>query len=345
MLAPPPDRLPGLEGGNGSSSEVPPAKRFLLRLLLVSLLSVGFAVGFEIVARVFFHKRLEIHYDERNLTYRYDALLGWFPRENSRGVYEGGVRIRVVHNSRGFRDSEHLQSGRPRIAFVGDSYVWGYDVEVEDRFTDRLRPLMPGWEVVNLGVSGYGTGQELLLLEEHFDDYRPKIVFLVYQQYDNVDNMSNQFYGYYRPYFEIERSRPVLRGVPVPKSIRYYQAEYPSAFSRSYMVRALAVVYFGLVHPPLIEVADPTLPLLQEIRAFVSARGATLVIGLESNDERVRTFCAQQGVRCLDLGNSLRFPGHGRHWTPEGHAWVAARIHDYLRSEVGAGRDDEKGPH
>jgi hypothetical protein len=331
-------------GGNGSSSEVPPAKRFLLRLLLVSLLSLVFAVGFEIVARIFFHKTLEIRYDERNLTYRYDALLGWFPRENSSGFYEGGVRISVVHNSRGFRDSEHLPSGRPRIAFVGDSFVWGYDVEAEDRFTDRLRTLLPGWEIVNLGVSGYGTAQELLLLEEHFDDYRPKIVFLVYQQHDDVDNMSNQFYGYYRPYFEIENRRPVLRGVPVPKSIRYYQAEYRSAFSRSHLLRALAVVYFGLVHPPLIEVADPTLSLLQEIRDFVSARGATLVIGLESNDERVHAFCAQQAVRCLDLGNSLRFPGHGRHWTPEGHAWVAARIGDYLRSEVGAASASSVAP-
>jgi len=344
MLAAPAEQTPRPRGGNEPSSEVPPAKRFLLRLLLVSLLSVAFAVGFEIVARVFFPKALEIRYDERNLTYRYDALLGWFPRENSSGFYEGGVRIRVVHNSRGFRDSEHLPGGRPRIAFVGDCFVWGYDVEVEDRFTDRLRPLVPGWEIINLGVSGYGTGQELLLLEEHFDDYRPKIVFLVYQQHDNVDNMSNQFYGYYRPYFEIENSRPVLRGVPVPKSIRYFHAQYRSAFSRSYLVRALAVVYFGLIHPPLIEVADPTLPLLQEIRDFVSVRGATLVIGLESNDARVRRFCAQQAVRCLDLGNSMRFPGHGRHWTPEGHAWVAARIRDYLRSDVGAGRDDEKGP-
>ena len=341
MLAPPPDGVPALEGVNGSSSEATPTKRFLLRLLLVSLLSVGFAMAFEILARVLFHKPLEIQYDERNLMYRYDALLGWFPRASSSGFYQGSVRIRVLHNSKGFRDSEHPPGVRPKIVFVGDSYVWGYDVEAEDRFTDRLRPLLPGWEVVNLGVSGYGTGQELLLLEAHFDDYRPKIVFLVYQQYDNVDNMSNQFYGYYRPYFEIVNGRPALRGVPVPKSIRYYHAEYPSAFSRSYMVRALAVVYFGLVHPPLIEVADPTLPLLQEIRDFVSARGATLVIGLESNDERVRTFCERQAVRCLDLANTMRFPSHGRHWTREGHAWVAARIHDYLRNEARTGRDGQ----
>jgi len=324
---------------------VPATRRILPRLLLATAVAVAFVATFEVVARVFFHDALEIVYDERNLMYRYDALLGWFPRESSRGFYEGSVRIRVAHNRRGFRDDEHPPSDRPKIAFVGDSFVWGYDVEAEDRFTDRLRPLLPGWEVVNLGVSGYGTGQELLLLQRCFDDYRPKIVFLVYQQHDDVDNGNNQLFGYYRPYFEIENGRPVLRGVPVPKSLRYYQAEYRREFASSYLLRALSVVWFGLTSPRLVEVPDPTLPLVREIRDFVSARGATLVIGLEGGDERVRAFCARESVPYLDLATALRFPGHGRHWTREGHAWVAARVADYLRSSlIRSSPSDEAGP-
>jgi hypothetical protein len=317
---------------------MPALKRLLSRLLLGMLIAGGIALGLEVFVRIILRDQLEIVYDERNLMYRYDALLGWFPRESSSGFYEGSTRIRVVNNRLGFRDVDHPRSDRPTITFVGDSFVWGYDVEAEDRFTDRLRPLLPGWEIVNLGVSGYGTAQELLLLQRYFARFRPKIVFLVYQQHDDADNQSNQFYWYYRPYYELEKGRPVLRGVPVPKSIRYYHAQYRAAFSTSYLLRALAVAWFVRTRPPLIEVPDPTLPLLRQIRDFLSDRGTTLVIGLEGNDQRVRRFCAEQSIRCVNLWTPLRFPGNGQHWTPAGQAWVADKVREYLKRELAVGQ-------
>ena len=308
-------------------------KRFLFSLLFVILLAGSFVVIFEVATRALLSKQLEILYDERNLAYRYDELLGWFPRENSQGFYEGSVRISYSHNSRGFRDSEPLRTDRPAIAFLGESYVWGYDVEAEDRFTDRLKPLFPSWEILNFGVSGYGTAQELLLLKQRFKEFSPQAVFLVYQEHDNLDNMSNQFYGYYRPFFVMD-GQLLLKGVPVPKSVRYAHAEYRRLFSISYTARAFARLYAEIGQPPMVEVLDPTHALLKDLRDFTSANGSQLLLGLESNDSGVRAFCSEYAIPCLDLGNPLRFEGHGRHWTKEGHGWVAARVHEFLEGQL-----------
>ena len=78
--------------------------------------------------------------DESNLAYRYDPVLGWFPEKNSKKIFEAARRVMIRHNSRGFRDKETgAVKSRPRIAFLGDSFVWGYDVEEKDRFTEKIQ--------------------------------------------------------------------------------------------------------------------------------------------------------------------------------------------------------------
>ena len=311
-----------------------PSKRALYgaAALVAGLVFLG---CFELIGWLFFQKALALTFDERNLTYRYDERLGWFPRENTSGYYEGSVRIKVAHNREGFRDVEHPPTDRPAMIFLGDSYVWGYDVEVEDRFTDLLKPRLPGWEILNFGVSGYGTAQELLLLREHIDRRRPKVVFLVFQELDILDNSSNQFYGYYRPYFETVGDKLELRGVPVPKSIHYYQAEHKRLFSASYLARALSVLFFRAAHPPVVSVPDPTKALLRELQSLVSKSGGTLFVGLEGDREEGARYCEELAIPFVRLSNSMRFEGHGRHWTKEGNAWVASRIEAFLKSEPG----------
>lgn len=50
---------------------------------------------------------------------------------------------------------------KPRIVVMGDSVVQGIDVPFGERFTERLAADLPGYEVINLGVSGYSLRQEV----------------------------------------------------------------------------------------------------------------------------------------------------------------------------------------
>ncbi len=77
---------------------------------------------------------------------------------------------------------------------------------------------MSGWDIYNLGVSGYGTDQEYLLLKRLIDQIRPDLVLLIFCQNDHDDNATNRRYGYYKPYFTLDQNQLALHGVPVPKA-------------------------------------------------------------------------------------------------------------------------------
>lgn len=116
---------------------------------------------------------------------------GWYRKEG-----ESFVRI----NSDGMRDREHSKQ-KPantfRIAVLGDSYPEAFQVPVEDAFWTTMQQKLQTCgafdrkqiEVLNFGVSGYGTAQELLTLREHVWDYSPDLVVLaVTTNNDITDN-------------------------------------------------------------------------------------------------------------------------------------------------------------
>jgi hypothetical protein len=131
-------------------------------------LSLGMAIltlaALEIFLRVADFREIRDGVNERSLSYRHDSELGWAPAPHSRSIVKNARTIHVQHNSLGLRDVEFSPGGRPTIMFLGDSFVWGLDVEAKERFTDLLRGRISGYEVLAAGVSGYGTDQEYLLL-------------------------------------------------------------------------------------------------------------------------------------------------------------------------------------
>src|SRR5215210_4898177 len=134
----------------------------------------------------------------RTIAYRHDDELGWTPEPNSALTVTAERPIHVKHNSLGLRDPELGTSGKPRILFVGDSFVWGNDVEAEERFTELLRKALPTHEIVNAGVSGYGTDQEYLWLKRLWDRIEPAVVVLMFtvvnDRWDKSRNVPSKAY-------------------------------------------------------------------------------------------------------------------------------------------------------
>src|SRR5213593_1040374 len=118
------------------------------------------------------------------------GLSGWYRKENE---------VFIQLNSDGLRDREHAKPKPPntiRIAIVGDSYVEALQVPVEATFWSILEKRLNDCsanqkriEVINFGVSGNGTAQELLTLREHIWGYSPDIVLLAFTtSNDIIDN-------------------------------------------------------------------------------------------------------------------------------------------------------------
>ncbi|MEA2173214.1 MAG: hypothetical protein QOD00_806 [Blastocatellia bacterium] len=121
------------------------------------------------------------------------GMAGWYRKEND--VY---VRI----NSDGLRDREHSRTKNAdtlRIALLGDSYAEALQVPQEDAFWEVMRRKLESCgaltggrkvEVINFGVSGYGTAQELITLREKVWDYSPDIVMLAVTTNNDIsDNL------------------------------------------------------------------------------------------------------------------------------------------------------------
>ncbi len=302
-----------------------------LGLVLAALLVAGGVA--EVALRNFFRPQLALVDDERKLLYRYDSNLGWFPIPGSAKQLLASRVFAAAHNSRGFRDIEETVPRQNGVVFLGDSFVWGYDVDAAERFTDKFRARHPEWPVHNLGVSGYGTDQEFLLLQTWFDEFKPRVVFLVFcVETDHDDNWSNVRYeGYYKPYFTMGNGQLQLQGVPVPQSEKVFWAEH-ALLSHSYVARLLARGWFRLNHVPELKNPDPTAAILQCLNDFVRSKGAVLCVGLTRSDPPVQQVLERLKVPWVDLSTPLRYPQFGNHWTPEGHTFVCEKIEAFISS-------------
>jgi lysophospholipase L1-like esterase len=98
--------------------------------------------------------------------------------------------VRYAFNDMGCRDRDYPLERTPgtwRILALGDSYTQGAGVHAADVFTERLEQLLNGmrspggpiYEVINCGVSGYSTEEELALYERHASRYNPDLVLLM----------------------------------------------------------------------------------------------------------------------------------------------------------------------
>jgi hypothetical protein len=142
-----------------------------------------------------------------------DAVLGMLHRPGATFWQREEGLSYVQINSEGFRDSEwpvEKPADEFRIAVLGDSYVEASQVPVEERFTELLAQNLAHEQVfagktvrvMNFGMAGYGTGQELLLFRDRVAKYQPDLVVLAFLTGDDLtDNCRSLRPHKQRPFF------------------------------------------------------------------------------------------------------------------------------------------------
>lgn len=233
---------------------------------MILLITIATVAALEILLRVADLRVLREGSSERSLTYRYDAELGWAPIPNSSSIITTARTIHVQHNSLGFRDIEYERDARPTMLFIGDSFVWSVDAEANERFTDLLRSRISNYRIVNVGVSGYGTDQEYLLLQRVWSNIQPTVVVLVFcTANDRLDNSTNVHYdGYQKPYFApAPDGTAVLRGQPVSTSRQLY-IKQDWLVRHLWLARVAAFAYVEIRFPQMF-VLDPTERLVSKM--------------------------------------------------------------------------------
>ncbi|HET6598280.1 MAG TPA: GDSL-type esterase/lipase family protein [Anaerolineales bacterium] len=304
---------------------------------------------------------------ERDRFWKYDSLLGWAHEAGQDGIFETPqFRTFVRINDKGLRDRSHSyerQNDTERILVLGDSFAWGYGVEEEERFSQLLEKLLDA-EVINAGVSGYSTDQELLWYKNEGIKYETDLVIVVFAGNDIGDNEKQLVNNiYYKPQFVIDEGGLVLTNYPVPKTSPQGRFIY-SLSKRSALAYFLTQRYFDIVTlyrktkvdadhvnvpgsgvQPEKKPFELTIALMHEMRQTAESRGAKfLIVATDSwwnypskeNYENFLTTMRSEGFLVLDVesmpgfsSEDMLIPDDG-HWNQSGHKFVAAKIKDFI---------------
>ncbi|REJ80228.1 MAG: hypothetical protein DWQ36_18420 [Acidobacteria bacterium] len=164
---------------------------------------------------------------------KHDRDVGW--------VFVPGIRARVSSGSRayllrtnesGFRCAHPFARERPpgkrRALLFGDSFTAGDMVSDGRRFGDLLEGAIPDLQVLNFGLPGTGTDQQLVAYRK-FASRLEGDLLVVAVQVENVRRLLTRARAlrdergvrsmFPKPYFELEDGRLVLRNVPVPRRL------------------------------------------------------------------------------------------------------------------------------
>ena len=159
-----------------------------------------------------------------------DPITGWSHEPNASGrsfnpFYEFDAL--VTFNSRGIRGPESLgyakAAGVFRVLLLGDSFMEAVQVNDDETFGEQLAGLLQAElgkpvEVVNAGVSGFGTDQELLWLREEGVKYAPDLVLLAVYPHNDFMNNAEELESANRG----EISKPFFALVDGQLQSRYY---------------------------------------------------------------------------------------------------------------------------
>jgi lysophospholipase L1-like esterase len=324
-------------------------------LALAAASLVVAALGVEALARVFFPQWAP-RTGALTEFWRYDPDYGWSHVPDTRGRFAAhGFDTTVTINADGFRGGRvplQREPARRRVLVLGDSYVWGFGVEDQEVFTARLAQACPGLDVVNLGVSGYSTDQEVMLYRGKGAAYSPDVVVLVVATNDYEANAAErQYVYYYKPRFALDGERLVLRNHPVPRVSPPLRA-LASMAKRSYVLTQADRLIEG-VTSAIADAARPapaaprggaefpktmgqrvTVALVKQLAETLRASGTELVVVFtEDHGRRGRAMeraLAGNGITFVHLVESFdartleedHLPGDF-HWSADGHRRVA----------------------
>lgn len=300
---------------------------------------------------------------------QYDVVLGWRGKPNLHvtNFFEDGPFV-VDSNSRGWREREYTlkkPQGIKRIVVLGDSFTWGYAVRYENSYSKVLeKKLGDKYQVISLGMPGYSTDQEFLVLSREGLNYEPDVVILSLFLDDifTNGNMATHNGKYPKPYYTIGKDGGlILKNVPVPflksplRSFEFVNSEIyklrtilhtPSEFPKDSWHNVFNPRYLGSND------GEITFKLLQEINNLCRSRGIKFMItviplkfqlskrNLRLPQEVLLEFGKKTAIPVLDFLPyfedykyvSLYFKTD-LHWNGRGHYVAAQAVYDFLYSD------------
>jgi len=332
---------------------LPKLRSSVANLALVAATCAVIAVLFELGVRVFEPQPAN--------RYRFSPVSFYEPMPGARFVYRRQeFSVAIEYNALGMRDRERrIERSSPdvwRIALIGDSQVEAKEVPFDSTFGQRLERAMQQAlpsrpvEVLNFGVSGYGTVATRARYEHLGLRFRPDVVVYLFMENDPDDNLGRDALLYEdRGDSLIYRQ---IHGGRIPLSrrlldhVKHHSQGYAFLKFRLQEIRSRTKSEGA---PQEIESGNTgwrvTALALRDLRDRVLGHGGQLAVvqaGTRGPDmsARLRALCSDLGIRYLDLAPALQacpervhFQYDG-HWRSAGHRAAAGAILPFLQASM-----------
>ena len=156
-----------------------------------------------------------------------DPTFGWVHIPNSMGRHRKPLAYDVTYTIDAY--GHRVTNGSydlPKVLMLGDSMTFGQGVEDGEAYPSVLQERLPGYKVINGGVSAWSTTQSLLelqqLLEKH-DDIRLVVYAIIDDDLDRnylrrswLEHIQKSR-GLRVPYYDIVDGQLVFRGLADPQ--------------------------------------------------------------------------------------------------------------------------------
>jgi hypothetical protein len=285
----------------------------------------------------------------------HDPDLGWMNRPNLAidGMYGPGTSFTTnAQRLRATREyTAEIPAGRYRIVCLGDSFTMGYGVGDGDTFPARLEALSPRYEVINMGLGGFGLDQDYLWYLRDGVRFETDLLLLLLIPDDFNRVLTDLFLGRNpKPVLELAEGELRAANVPVPE--RFGRGGGPSLVARTARGLDLARLLGagpapGSAEPGALAFVPVAGRILAELRDLSRERGQGFaVVYLPPGPLFVQTetrlpaiqwleqFTARESIPYHDLTGAFdavpkdELPAcfaHG-HYSPRGNALVAAAL-------------------
>lgn len=295
----------------------------------------------------------------------HDEMLGWVnqPNVRLRDFYGPGVHVQT--NAQRFRNSQEftrtVPPGRIRLICSGDSFTFGYGVDNEQAWCQRLTALDARLETVNMGLGGYGVDQAYLWYMRDGTPLDHDVHIFAFLTDDFNRMRSDRFMGYGKPLLVVRNDSLGVVNLPVPRTSRFtrWRALHGETLARLNVIRLARRMFRLDAASHVAAIADDrqlreiVSRIFAELRRVNDAQHSRLVLvylpgawdymGDATTDswrEFVRGEAERQNIRYLDLVEELRrvppaevdrLYAPNAHFSVAGNDWAAEVLYRRLQ--------------
>jgi hypothetical protein len=284
-----------------------------------------------------------------------DPNLGWRLRAGESAPHESSYfAVTYSINELGYRDRPRgipKPEGVHRILLYGDSQIFGWGIQADQRFSNLIEDRLPSLEIWNLAVIGYGLDQEILSYEDKGQLLNADQVIL----FASRDTLNRTYVDYFskkhKPRFVMEQNG-TLRVIPIPPGAhartRFLYDVFGFLYLPHFLERRQMILddirqrAAGAQGSETLEGAVPIgefeKSLFEKARQIALERRHRLTILASlpgAATKELQSFGERQGIGVIAIGLpedpvELRLGRYDRHWNVRAHQLIVGQLLPYF---------------